>query len=145
MEHIENTLFPTVSLLLRAYSFRRERVYRVVAQKLALYIRLSRSHCIAKAVHATIYTYIYIYIRHLPFQKRSLADYPHFVEKETEKGRDIRMETKKETRNKERKIEGRMKEKKEERKWEINKKRRKVNERNLDTLTIHESFNISCY
>jgi hypothetical protein len=41
---------PTVSLLLRAYSFPRERAYRSVAQKRSLYIRLYRSHCIATSV-----------------------------------------------------------------------------------------------
>jgi hypothetical protein len=47
---MENTLFLTVSVLLSAYSFPRERVYRAVAQKLQLYIRESGSHCIATAV-----------------------------------------------------------------------------------------------
>jgi hypothetical protein len=56
-----------------------------------LYIRLSRSHCIVKAAHATI-----------PFQKGFLADFPHFVEKETEKGTEVRMETKKESIKKDR-------------------------------------------
>jgi hypothetical protein len=44
-DHIENTPFPTVSLLLRTYSFPREPIYRAVAQKRPLFIRLSRSHC----------------------------------------------------------------------------------------------------
>jgi hypothetical protein len=37
--HIENTSFATVSLLLCAYSFRREHVYQTITQNLSLYIR----------------------------------------------------------------------------------------------------------
>jgi hypothetical protein len=47
------TPFPRVILLLRAYSLSRERVYQSVAEKRPLFIRLSRSHCITTAVHAT--------------------------------------------------------------------------------------------
>jgi hypothetical protein len=43
-------LVSTVNLLLRAYQFPREHVYRAVAQKRLLYIFLSRSHCGATSV-----------------------------------------------------------------------------------------------
>jgi hypothetical protein len=43
---------------------------------------------------------IYIYDAFLS-KKRFLADFSHFVERETEKGREIRTETKKETIKKE--------------------------------------------
>jgi hypothetical protein len=48
IEH--KTPFPAVKQLC-AYSMLRERAYRPVAYKRPLFIRLSRSHCVTKAVH----------------------------------------------------------------------------------------------